>query len=59
MKTLGSAIRPGVVLAVFVVGGTMIGRKYDSPIEGLAIGLAGAAIFNGVIDYNAARAAVS
>lgn len=50
-KTLGAALRPGIILVVAVGGGAMIGRKYDAPVEGLAVGIGVAALVNGALDY--------
>lgn len=45
-----SGVRSGLVFAIFTVGGTLIGKHYDSPIVGLASGLAAAAVINGFMD---------
>lgn len=58
-RTFGSALRPGLVLAGFLAVGVYVGRQYDSPVEGLATGLVGASIVNGILAWNDARSAVA
>ena len=54
-RSIGNALRPGLVLSVCAIGGVLIGREYDRPVEGLAGGIASAAIVNGLLNWNTAR----
>lgn len=58
-KTLAGAMRAPVILGIAVIGGTMIGAKYDAPVQGLAGGLVAAAFVNAVLDYQMIRNQVS
>lgn len=57
-KTVVNAIRPGIILLIGVGIGVYVGKENDNPIMGLALGLGGAAIVNGLIDYNDIRSEV-
>lgn len=54
-RSFGSAIRPGLVLGAFLIGGVAIGQYYDKPIIGMAAGFTGAAVVNGLLAWNDAR----
>jgi hypothetical protein len=57
-RNFGSAVRPGLILSVALVGGVFVGEKFDRPVYGLAGGFAVAAIVNGLFAWNDARSAV-
>ena len=58
-RDFGNAVRPGIILSVCLIAGVMIGKRYDSPVEGLAGGFVVASLANGIINWNTARNNVS
>jgi len=54
-RDFGNAVRPALVLTAGIFIGTMIGKKNDAPVEGLAAGIAVSAIINGVWNWQDAR----
>lgn len=58
-RSFGTAVRPGIVLSLCLIGGVVIGKNFDKPVEGLAGGIATAAIINGLLNWNDVRSSVS
>lgn len=54
-RSVGEALRPSLVLAFSIGVGFLVGRESDEPIAGLAVGIAGGSLINGILDWRAAR----